>query len=203
VGAPPRTRRGTHAERTGTAIRGNTDMENQQAMMEAPLVVPAAFVSYLRSGLLGEWGYAAELLSSLALQFGSNAPDGAYSEPLQVFDTIRILLGEISWKDNDRQGDVTIDLYVGGAYVVKGLKHEHMMLSERLDEMPQRTRKAMRDAMAARVAEFGEFVKSVEVHVDRLGGRRCKSSASLIDRPRPTIQARRPRVRQQRRGSSQ
>jgi hypothetical protein len=112
---------------------------------------------------------------------------GAYSEPLQVFDTIRILLGEIGWKDNDRQGDVTINLYVGGAYVVKGLKHEHMMLAERLNEMPKQTRKAMRDAAAAKVAEFGEFVKSTEAHVGRLGSRQCKSPASLTDHHRPTL----------------
>jgi hypothetical protein len=166
--------------------------------MEATLIVPALFVPYLRSGLLGEWGYAAEQLASLALQFGSGAPDGAYGEPLQAFDTIRIQLGEIGWKDNDRQGDVTINLYIGGAYVVKGLEHEHMTLADRLDEMPKRTRKTMRDAAAAKVTEFGEFVKSVESHIDRLGDHQCKSSASLTDHTRPTLQAGLPRVRQQR-----
>lgn len=167
--------------------------------MEATLIVPAAFVRYLRSGILGEWGYAAEQLSNLAHQFGGKASDGAYGEPLQVFDTIRILLGEIGWKDTDRQADVTINLHIGGAYVVKGLKHEHTMLAERLNTMPKRTRKAMRDAAAAKVAEFGEFVKSVESHVNRLSSLQCKSSASLTDHARPTLQARLPRVQQQRR----
>jgi hypothetical protein len=164
-------------------------------MMEAPLVVPAAFVPYLRSGLLGEWGYAAERLSGLALQFGGNAPDGAYSEPLQVFDTIRILLGEIGWRDTDGQSGVTVNLYVGGACVVKGLKHEHMMLTEQLDEMPKQTRKAMRYAATAKVAEFGEFVKSTEARVNRLDSHEYESSA---DHVRPALQTRRPRVRQQR-----
>lgn len=49
--------------------------------MNTQLIVPAGFVSYLRGGLFGEWGYAAEQLSSLALEFGGNAPDGAYLAP--------------------------------------------------------------------------------------------------------------------------
>jgi hypothetical protein len=163
-------------------------------MIEALLIVPPAFVPYLRSGLLGEWGYAAEQLSSLALQFGGNAPDGAYSEPQQVFDTIRILLGEIGWRDTDRQGDVTVNLCVGGACVVKGLKHEYMMLAEQLNEMPKRDRKTMRDAATAKVTEFGEFVKSTEARVYRLGSHQCKSS---VDHARPALQTRRSRVRKQ------
>ncbi len=165
--------------------------------MEATVIVPSVFVKYLRSGLFREWGYAAEQLSSLALEFGGGAPDGAYGEPLQAFGTIGIVLGEIGWKDTDRRGDVTINLHIGGAYVVKGLKHEHMTLAEQLNEMPKRTRKAMRDIAKAKVEEFGEFVRAVESRVNRLGNLQCKSSSSLADDARPILQTRRPRVRQQ------
>lgn len=146
--------------------------------MKATLTVPAGFVTYLRKGLFGEWGYANEQLANLSLQLGSNAADGAYSEPLHSFFTILTLLCEIGWHDNDAQGDVVVNLVIGGSYVVKGLRQEHMVLEDQLAEMPKRTRKAMRDAAAAKVAEFEEFVKEVEAQVRRLRGRLVKPSTN-------------------------
>jgi hypothetical protein len=139
--------------------------------MNTQLTVPASFVSYLRGGLFGEWGYAAKQLSSLALEFGGNAPDGAYCAPLHTFFTTYTLLTAIGLQENDAQGDFVVNLSIGGTYVVKGLKDEHRTLVEQLGEMPKKTRKAMRDAASAKVAEFGEFVKAVEEQVNGLNRR--------------------------------
>ena len=161
--------------------------------MNTQLIVPAGFVSYLRGGLFGEWGYAAEQLSSLALEFGGNAPDGAYLAPLNTFFTIYTLLAESGLKENDAQGDVVLNLNVGGTYVVKGLKGEHRTLVEQLDEMPKKTRKAMRDAASAKVAEFGEFVKAVEEQVNGLN-RRPERPATTDPPSRPPLRVTPPRV---------
>jgi hypothetical protein len=161
--------------------------------MEANLIVPAVFVQYLRGSLFGEWGYAAEQLSSLALEFGGNAPDGAYLVPLHTFFTTYALLAEIGLKENAAQRDVVVNLSVGGTYVVKGLKDEHRILMEQLDEMPKKTRKAMRDAASAKVAEFGEFVQAVEEQVDGLN-RRLERPATTHPPSRPPLRTKPSRV---------
>jgi hypothetical protein len=142
--------------------------------MDATLTVPAGFVPYLRSGLFGEFGAAAEKLSALALQFGSGAPDGVYMPQLQNFFTLCMLLGEVGWKDLPTEADVTINLGVSGPHIVKGLKEENHTLQQQLEEMPASTSKGIRDAAAARVAEFGEFILSVEVQAARARRRRLK-----------------------------
>ena len=158
--------------------------------MSTQIIVPAGFVSYLRGSLFGEWGYAAEQLSSLALEFGNNAPDGAYLVPLHRFFTTYALLAEIGLKENAAQGDVVVNLNFGGTYVVSGLKDEHRILMEQLGEMPKRTRKAMRDAASAKVAEFGEFVKAVEEQVNGLN-RRPERPATTHPPSRPRCEPRR------------
>lgn len=165
--------------------------------MKATLTVPAGFVPYLRKGLFGEWGYANEQLASLSLQFGSRAPDGTYSQPLHTFFTIFTLLFEIGSKDNDVQGDVVVNLAIGGPYVVKGLQHEHLALQDQLGEMPKRTRTAMRDAASAKVVEFGAFVKEVEEQVNRLNRQPVKSSANHAT-SRPSLRVKPSRVRRSR-----
>lgn len=166
--------------------------------MNKQLTVPASFVSYLRGGLFGEWGYAAEQLASLALEFGGNAPDGAYLLPLHTFFTTYTLLTEIGLKENDAQGDAVVNLSIGGMYVVHGLKDEHRTLVEQLGEMPKRTRKAMRDAASAKVAEFGEFVKVVEEQVNGLN-RRPERPATTHPPSRPSLRAKPSQVRRSRR----
>jgi hypothetical protein len=163
--------------------------------MSATLTVPAGFVPYLRSGLFGEWGIAASELAVLADDFGSNASDGAYSEPLQTFLTIWTLLGEVGLKDIDGQGDVVINLGVNGAHVVKGLKHEHSALLNQLDQLPRNTRKAIRAAASAKVAEFGEFVSAVDARVNRLHSRQHQSSSALPEHSRTPLRARPPQAR--------
>jgi hypothetical protein len=163
--------------------------------MNTTRIVPAGFVQYLRSGLFGEWGDAAKELSNLAVEFGSGAPDGAYWEPMHKFLTIYILLGEIGRKDTATQGDVVVNLSIGGEYIVSGLKHEHLVLVDRLNEMPKRTRKAMRDAASAKVAEFGEFVADVETQTNRLSLGRDTSSEPVTKTSRSPLSPRPTRVR--------
>jgi hypothetical protein len=165
--------------------------------MKAMLTVPAGFVPYLRKGLFGEWGYANEQLANLSLQFSGGMSDGAYSPPLHTFFTILILLCEIGWHDHDAQGDVVVNLGIGGPHVVKGLKNEHLTLESQLSEMPKRTRKAMRDAASAKVAEFGEFVNAVEEQVNGLN-RRPERPATTHPPSRPPLRAKPSRVRQTR-----
>jgi hypothetical protein len=165
--------------------------------MNTQLTVPASFVSYLRGGLFGEWGYAAERLSSLAIEFGGNAPDGAYLMPLHTFFVTYALLSEIGLKENDAQGDVVVNISIGGTYMVNGLKHEHRTLVEQLGEMPKKTRKAMRDAASAKVAEFGVFVQEVEERVNSLN-RLPERPATTHPPSRPPLRAEPSRVRRTR-----
>jgi hypothetical protein len=165
--------------------------------MKTTLTVPAGFVPYLRKGLFGEWGDANEQLANLSLQFGSGAPDGVYFPPLHTFFTILTLLCEVGWHDHDAQGDVVVNLSIGGPYVVKGLKQEHLALEDQLGEMPKRTRKTMRDAASAKVAEFEEFVREVEEQVHRLSRQPVKSSTSHST-SRPPLRAAPSRTRQSR-----
>jgi hypothetical protein len=157
------------------------------------LTVPAGFVPYLRKGLFGEWGYANEQLANLSLQFGSGAPEGAYSLPLHTFFTILTLLCEMGLHDHDAQGDVVVNLGIGGPHVVNGLKHEHFALEDQLSGMPKRTQKAMRDAASAKVAEFGKFVEAVEERVDGLN-RRPERPVTTHPPSRPTLRAKPSRV---------
>jgi hypothetical protein len=135
--------------------------------MSAILAVPSGFVVYLRSGLYGEWGFAAEELSTLALGFGSSAPHG-YGEPLETFDAARVLLGAIGWTDDPSQGDVEIDLGSYPLLVLKALRHEYAALLAQFQELPKKTSKEVSDFAAARVAALDEFVKAVEPQVERL-----------------------------------
>lgn len=162
--------------------------------MKATLIVPAGFVPYLRKGLFGEWGDTNEQLANMSHDFGSGAPGGTYSPPLHTFFTILLLLFEIGWHDHDAQRDVVINLGIGGPYVVKGLRHEHLALEEQFNEMPKRTRKAMRDAASAKVAEFGEFVKETDEQVRRLNRQSVKSPTSYST-SRPPLRATPSRVR--------
>jgi hypothetical protein len=149
--------------------------------MKPILTIPNNYVPFVRKGLFGELGYANERLANLSLQFEGDMPDGSYSTLLHTFFTIFVTLFELG----HRQGDVTINLSIGGSYVVKGLKQERLALEDQLSEMPRRTRKAMRDAAAAKVAEFGEFVQEVEEQVRRLNRQPVKSPTSHSIPPPP------------------
>jgi hypothetical protein len=166
-------------------------MEKEKLEEDATLTIPAGFVPYLRSGLFDEWGWAAEDIANLALRFGSRASGGIYSAPLQKFDTIRILLGNIGWRDSDAQSDTALNLGVGGVYVVEGLKGQHLALVDQLDEMPKATHKTMHDAASAKVAEFGEFVKAVEEQASRVSGGLLNPSPTRPTRRVPLERSRR------------
>lgn len=136
--------------------------------MNTELTVPAGFVSYLRSGLFQEWGFAAEDIANLSIEFGGRAPDGAFGGPLQTFFTMLVIFGEVGWQDSHTQGNIVINLNIGGAYIARALKNQHLVLANELGEMPTETHEEMRVAASAKVAEFGAFVQEVEVQVKRL-----------------------------------
>jgi hypothetical protein len=143
--------------------------------MNTQLTVPASFVSYLRSGLFQEWGFAAEDIANLSIEFGGGAPDGALSEPLQTFLTMLVLFGEVGWKNSHTQGNIIINLNIGGAYIARALKNQHQALANELGEMPKETHAEIRAAASAKVAEFGAFVQEVEAQVKRLNRRQGTS----------------------------
>jgi hypothetical protein len=157
--------------------------------MDATLNVPAGFVRYLRSGLFGELGSAAEKMSTLAQQFGSGAPDGVYMLPLQNIITVWALLGEVGWKDLPTESDVVVNLGVGAPHLVNALKEEHRTLVLQLDEMPSSMNKRIRDAASANAAGLAEFIKSVEAQAARARRRRHKP-APIHPTSRPPLSAR-------------
>jgi hypothetical protein len=162
--------------------------------MDDTLTVPADFVPHLRRGLFGEWGATAEKLANLALQFGAVAPDGVYMAPLQTFYTLGVLLGEVGWRDIPKERDAVINLSVGAPQIIKGLHEEHLVLVQQLEEMPNTTNKAIRGAAAAMVADFGEFIGSVETQAARARRRKLKP-APIYPTTRPSRSPGPPRPR--------
>jgi hypothetical protein len=166
--------------------------------MNTQLTVPASFVSYLRSGLFQVWGFAAEDIANLSIEFGGGASDGVFSEPVQTFLTMLVIFGEVGWKDSHTQGNIVINLNIGGTYIARALTNQHQVLANELGEMPKETHDEMRVAAFARVAEFGAFVQEVEAQVRRLNRRRGTSAiihAGASGSPFPAGAARQHRFR--------
>lgn len=109
--------------------------------------------------------------------------------PLQTFFTLCLLLGEVGWKDIPAEKDLVINLGVVAPQLIKGLWEEHQVLVQQLEEMPASTNKAIRDAAAAMVAEFGEFIQSVETQAARARRRRLKPTP-IHPTSRPPLSAR-------------
>lgn len=129
------------------------------------LTVPAKLVPQLRSGLFGEWGFAAEDISRHALQFGSEAPDDVYRKPLETFDAGRALLDAVGWRTNSSQADVRLDLSRHRLYprlVTGALANEQFALVERLEEMPKTTIEEVRQAVRAQIEALDEFIAVIE-----------------------------------------
>ncbi len=136
------------------------------------LTVPANLVPQLRSGLFGEWGFAAEDISHHALQFGSKAPDDGseapddvYRKPLETFDVGRALLDAVGWRTTSSQADVSIDLSRHRLYprlVTGALANEQFALVERLAEMPKTTIEEVRQAVRAQIEALDEFIAVIE-----------------------------------------
>src|SRR5271170_2972520 len=115
---------------------------------DAMLAVPSDIVPYLRRGLFGEWGFAAEDISNRALQFGSGASSNFYREPLEAFDAGRALIDEIGWRNKRSQTDVEINLSLHPQLVLRALRKEHLVLTDQLAEMPRTASKQARDSVS-------------------------------------------------------
>jgi hypothetical protein len=152
---------------------------------DAMLTVPSDIVPYLRRGLFGEWGFAAEDISNMALQFGSDASSNSYREPLEAFDAGRALIDEIGWRDKKgSQADVEINLSSRPQLVLRALRKEHLVLADQLAEMPRTASKQARDSINARIEALGEFVERVKTQARRLGHAEPQSASSMIIPPR-------------------
>jgi hypothetical protein len=137
--------------------------------MAAALTVPAAFVADLRSGLFGEWGFAAEGLSNLALTFGGRGPEEVYERPLRTFDAVRTLLNATGWSVQTVEVDVEIDLSPHSSVVLQALRNEQEALADRLQEAAGTA--ILEDALLAMQAHadgLHKFAASVEALVGDL-----------------------------------
>ncbi len=169
--------------------------------MDAMLTVPGNLVSYLRSGLFGVLGCTAEDIANITLESGSNSPEGAYDEPLQAFDVLRVHLDAVGWRNTASRGDVAINLSLGGVLVVKALKRELDVLGNELQELPKKiTSREVFDIALERVEALGEFVKLLETRVKQYNSHQTRflagsstSIPSLPPRQKPPRARRRPR----------
>jgi hypothetical protein len=154
--------------------------------MEAMLTVPAVYVADLRSGLFGEWGFAAESLASLALMFGGRGPEEAYERQLRAFDAVRTLLNAIGWRVQPIEIDAEIDLGLHPAVVLRALQNEQEALVDRLQEVtgtpiPEDTHQAM----LAHAEGLKEFRASVETLAEQLIGKQAIEDAAAAWRLLP------------------
>jgi hypothetical protein len=160
--------------------------------MDTQLTVPADLVTYLRSGLFGVWGFVAEDIANGAIEHGGNASEG-YDEPLQAFDAIRTLLDAVGWTNTVAEGDIVINLSVGGAFILEALKREHYVLVDELQELPRTTTsQEIFDIASARVDALDVFVKTVEKEIQQRSRCRTKLSTSpytLMSGSRPRRRA--------------
>jgi hypothetical protein len=152
---------------------------------DTALTVPSCFVPYLRSGLIGEWGFIAEEASRRALTFGSNASEHLYREPREAFYASCELLDAIGWSNTSSQTDVEIDLAMYYMLVVKALRGAHGVLVDQLEERP----KEDQSDVLPRVEALGDFVKVVERRVRRLGYRQTEGPSARSASPAGTPQA--------------
>jgi hypothetical protein len=152
---------------------------------DAMLTVSSDMVPYLRRGLFGEWGFAAEDISNRALQFGSDTSRNFYREPLEAFDAGRALIDEVGWRDNKKsQADIEVNLSLGPQLVLRALIKEHLVLTDQAAEMPRTASKQARDSISARIEALGEFVERVKAQARRLGLAEPQSASSMIIPPR-------------------
>ncbi len=156
--------------------------------MSPVLLVPAEYVANLRSGLLGEWGFAAEDLSILALQSDNDVSARMYRKALGLFDTSRALLDLVGWRSERHEVEVCIDLDAGELYptvVINALTSERVALVAHLEEMPRRTNESVRQVMRSRIGGLGDLIASAEDKALALmpAPRRTRRRAPLRGRP--------------------
>lgn len=138
--------------------------------MSTMLAVPAALVADVRSGLLGEWGFAAEDLANLALASEARRPVEVYEEPLKAFDAVRAFLDIVGWKVKPQEQTVEIDLERHPLVVLKALRTSQDELADRLGETERTPVPAeVQYAMILRADALGDFAAAVDVQVRELG----------------------------------
>lgn len=158
--------------------------------MGTTLTVPSCFVPYLRSGLIGEWGFVAEDASRRALRFGVDASEELYRESREAFYASCELLDVIGWRNTSPQTDIDIDLTLHPTLVVKALRGTHGVLVDQLEEIPSNEN---RNAALTRVKALGDFVKVVERQVRRASGHQADDPSGHPASPETTPRAYRTR----------
>lgn len=149
--------------------------------MDAALAVAADSVPDLRSGLFGEWGLAAENIYMMAHQLGSDAPGGAFREPLELFAAGRALIDVIGWRHERAQAEIRIDLGANHLYPTilgKAIASERAALKNHLVQMPRRGSAYGRQSLRRRIVALDELGLAVEVKATQL-----KSPPATTTRP--------------------
>jgi len=158
--------------------------------MSSIFLVPADYVRDLRSGLLGEWGFAAEDLSTLALQMGSEASARTYREALELFDACRALIDVVGWRRERHEVEICIDLSANELYsaiVIKALTGERTTLVASLEEMPSRTNEYVRQLMRSRIGALGELIASAEDKAETLRPQARRTARRAPSHSRPSL----------------
>jgi hypothetical protein len=151
--------------------------------MSAILTVPSGYVTHLRGGLIGELGNVGETVAGVASWRGTKA-HAEFADLRESFEAVCALLDATGWEEDASQGDVALDLAAHPTIVLSALRHEHDEMTGRVEGLPKKTSKAVRERAAAKAAAFEDFVKAVEAQVARLpaGRRRGPAGASRLPR---------------------
>jgi len=139
--------------------------------MDTALVVPSDFAPDVRSGLFGEWGFAAEKLSVMALQLGGDASGGVFREPLELFDAGRALLDLVGWQREQADREIHIDLsahHLYPAILCKALRNERSALAAYLDDVPRCGSDYARHSLRRRIAALEDLVVCIETKAGQL-----------------------------------
>jgi hypothetical protein len=138
--------------------------------MSTMLAVPAALVADVRSGLFGEWGFAAEDLTNLALAFGARGSVDVYQDALKAFDAARDFLDIVGWQVKPKEQAVEIDLELHPLVVLKALHTSQDALTDRLGEVSGTVVPAeVQHEMILRADTLGDFAAAVDAQVRKLG----------------------------------
>ncbi len=139
--------------------------------MSTLLVVPAARVPQLRSGLLGEWGHAAHSLYALTPETGSDATSRAYRDALDRFNACRALIDLLGWRRERREVAARIDLSANALYpaiVLAALSGQRTALAPQLGELRPPTNGHVRQIGHSRVIGLGDLIASTEGNAETL-----------------------------------
>ncbi len=136
--------------------------------MSDTVIVTAVLVRHLRSGLRTPFGFAAQRIATLMLDFEDEPPADEYERAEKDFDAARGLLSDIPPTGDQPPAEIELDLSSNALLVLKALEGQHNAETDRLEEAsfygPNR------DAACEEVQALGDLVREVKMHVLQTAG---------------------------------